>query len=77
MVVGADVRRDVLRRLVQPLVPFLGVPGLAMVKVLLELRPQALVGGCYLSRDITRHLRGEVEEGAYLPIGSFLQAIPV
>ncbi len=66
-------RGDVLRRPVQSLVAFLGQPGCTKSGVLLDLRPQRLVGRSYLPRNGAGHLRRYLETGAYLAVGAVLQ----
>ncbi len=66
-------RGDVLGCLIQPLVAFLRQPRLTHRRVLLDLRPERLVGRSYLPGDGAGHLRRELETGAYLAVGALLQ----
>jgi hypothetical protein len=66
-------RGDVLRSLVQPLVPFLGHACLALRGVLLQFRPQPFVGGPDSPGDGTGHLRRYLVPGAYLVVRAILQ----
>src|SRR5947209_2616026 len=66
-------RRDILRRIVQPFVAFLGQSSRARGGILFDLCPQCFVRSTDLPGDTTGHLRGEMKPGAYLSVGSILQ----
>ncbi len=65
---------DVLRGLIQPFVALLRQAFPSHRRVLLHLRPQALVGGCDLPGDVAGHLRGQVIDRPHLRVGVPLQA---
>ena len=73
MEVVGECGRHVLRWLIQPLVPFPGFTRLAQVRILLHLRPESLIAGPDLTRDIAGHLCRQVIQPAYLLIAIPLQ----
>src|SRR5207248_5359109 len=57
---------DILWRLIQPLVAFLGPSIFTGLCVLLDLGPETLVGGSHLTGNRTGHLSGQFEVGTDL-----------
>ena len=68
-------RGDVVGRLVEPLVAFLGASHLALLCILCGLRPQAFVGGPHLPGNVTGHLRGKPEPRANVVVALALQPL--
>jgi hypothetical protein len=66
-------RRDILGRLIQSLVAFLGTACLAVCGILREACPHGFVGGTHLARHITGHLGRQTIEQAYLVVAVPLQ----
>ena len=67
-------RRDILGRLVQALVAFLGQPRLSVCSVLLDFGPQRFVGSTHLTRNGARHLGRQMKTGTHLIVGAILQS---
>ncbi len=65
---------DVLRRLVKSFVSLRCDPCLTLCGILLDFRPQRLVGSTHLTGDRTSHLSRYLVASAYLIIGAILQA---
>ncbi len=70
-------RRDILGRLVQALVAFLGLPRLSVCSILLDFGPQRFVGSTHLTRNRARHLGRQMKAGTHLIVGAILQSHPV
>ena len=67
---------DVPGWLIQALVAFLGVACFACLSILLDLRPECLVGGAHLAGDIAGHLSRKLMDTAYLIVAIALQGSP-
>ena len=67
-------RRHVLGRLVQALIPLLGLACLAVCGILLDLGPQGFIRGTDLPGNTACHLGRQMKTGTNLIIGSILQS---
>ncbi len=76
MIVIGDGGGDVPGWLIQALVAFLGVACFACLSILLDLRPECLVGGAHLAGDIAGHLSRKLMDTAYLIVAIALQGSP-
>ena len=77
MIVVGQRRGDELGRLIQPFVTLLRQAGLTRLGVLPGLRPQALVGGPHLARDVAGHLRRKPKPHPNLVVALALQPLLV